>query len=165
MCQARTCGRVLARGRTPSAPKQWTSDVHVKSQNPVSARSPLTKSKKKYREGSNIKSGRVSALTGSVPHKMAAALQKDSAPCGNRTHVSKLSTTSLNHSTIGSYQLLEKKRYMTRHNTWTVELFRTAFLGAELSISDSSGWISRLGKQYRNSWTQTYDQYILSHST
>ena len=31
MCQACTCGRVLARGPTPSAPKQWKSDVHVKS--------------------------------------------------------------------------------------------------------------------------------------
>ena len=30
MCQARTCGRVLAPGRTPSAPKQWKSDVHIK---------------------------------------------------------------------------------------------------------------------------------------
>ena len=43
----RTCGRVRAQGPTPSAPKQWKSDVHVKSSNPVSAKSPLTKSKKK----------------------------------------------------------------------------------------------------------------------
>ena len=40
-------------------------------------------------------------------------------------------------------------------------MFHTAFWGAELSISDSSGWISRLGKQYQNTWKQTYDQYIL----
>ena len=47
MCQVRTCGRVWALGLTPSAPKQWKSNVYVKSQNNVSARSPLTKSKKK----------------------------------------------------------------------------------------------------------------------
>ena len=29
--QARTCGRVQAPGPTPSAPKQWKLDVHVKS--------------------------------------------------------------------------------------------------------------------------------------
>ena len=34
--------------------------------------------RKNYRERSNIKSARVSALTGSVPRKMAEALQKDS---------------------------------------------------------------------------------------
>ena len=52
MRQARTCGRVLDPGPTPSAPKQWKSDVHVKSLNPVRARSKMTKSK----EHSNIKS-------------------------------------------------------------------------------------------------------------
>ena len=30
MCQAHTFGQVLAPGRTPSAPKQWKQDVHVK---------------------------------------------------------------------------------------------------------------------------------------
>ena len=118
--------------------------------------------RKNYRERSNIRSARVSALTGSVPRKMAAAKQKDSAPNGNRTHVSRLYTTSLNHSAIGSYQ------WMKKNGIWIVillELFRTAFLGAELSISDSSGWISKLGIQYQNSWTQTYDRYILSHLT
>ena len=63
---------------------------------------------------------------------------RDSAPCRSQTHVSRLSMTSLNHSTIGSYQLLKK------NSIWLVilrELFLTAFLGAELSISDSSGWI------------------------
>ena len=118
--------------------------------------------KKNYRERSNIKSARVSALTGSVPRKMAAARAEGSAPCRTRTCVSGLSTTSLNHSAIGSYRSLEK------NCIWIVillELFHTAFLGAELLITDSSGWISRLGKQYQNSWTQTYDWYILSYST
>ena len=72
MRQARTCVEVRAPGLTPSAPKQWKSDVHVQSQNPVSARLPQTKSKKeKIIERSNIQSARVSALTGSLPRKMA----------------------------------------------------------------------------------------------
>ena len=60
------------KGPSPSSPKQWKSDGHVNIYNFVSARSPLMKSKKKnYREGRNINSARVSALTGSVPRKMA----------------------------------------------------------------------------------------------
>ena len=51
--------------------------------------------RKNYRERSNIKSARVSALTGSVPRKMAAERQKDSAPCGNLTLVTRLSTRAL----------------------------------------------------------------------
>ena len=67
-------------GPSSSSPKQWKSDGRVKIYNSVSARLPLTKSKKKnYRERSNIKSARVSARTGSVPRKMAAARQEDSA--------------------------------------------------------------------------------------
>ena len=30
MLQASTCGRVRAPGPTPSAPKQWKSDIHIK---------------------------------------------------------------------------------------------------------------------------------------
>ena len=58
MRQASTCCWVQALGETPSAPKPWRSDVHVKSKNPVTVRLPLTKSKKKknYREHSNLKS-------------------------------------------------------------------------------------------------------------
>ena len=37
-----------------------------------------------------------------------------SALVRNRTHIARLFTTSLNHEAIGSYQLREKKRYMTR---------------------------------------------------
>ena len=52
-------------GPSSSSPKQWKLDGRVKIYNSVSARSPLTKSKKKkYSERSNIKSTRVSALTG-----------------------------------------------------------------------------------------------------
>ena len=60
--------------------------------------------RKNYRERSNIKSARVSALTGSVPRKMATSRQKDSVPFENRTHISRLSTTSVTHSAIDSYQ-------------------------------------------------------------
>ena len=66
-------------GPSSSSPKQWKSDGRVKIYNSVSARSPLTKSKKNYRERSNIKSAHVSALTGSVPRKLAEARQKHSA--------------------------------------------------------------------------------------
>ena len=80
--------------------------------------------------------------------------QKGSAPNESRTHISRHSTTSL--------------QWTEKNGIWIIillELFCTAFLGAELSISDSSGWISRLGNQYQNFWTQTYDWYILLHST
>ena len=80
----------------------------------------------------------------------------------NWTHVNRLSATSFDHSAIGSYQLTEKKLYVNPHITWSVLQPATAFLHAELelSISDSSGQVSRPGKQYQNSWTQTYYQYI-----
>ena len=59
MCQARTCGQVLATGPSSSSPKQRKSDGRVKIYNTVSARSPLTvrrtPRKKNYRECSNIK--------------------------------------------------------------------------------------------------------------
>ena len=59
-------------GPTSSSSKQWKSDGCFKICNSVSARSPLTKSKKNnYRECSNIKSALVNALTGSVPHKLS----------------------------------------------------------------------------------------------
>ena len=57
-----------------------------------------------------------------------------------------LSMTGLNHSAIGPYSFVEKKLYMTRDITLRVSQPATNFLGAELSISDSSGRISRLGK-------------------
>ena len=52
-----------------------------------------------YRERIDIKSARVSALTGSVPRKMAKRLPRVSAPCWNRTHVAQLSAAHLNHLT------------------------------------------------------------------
>ena len=65
-------------GQGPSSRslKPCKSDGRVKIYNSVSATSPLTKSKKKkYREHSNIKCASVSALTCSMPSKMAKVLQ------------------------------------------------------------------------------------------
>ena len=64
--------------------------------------------KKNYRERSNIKSARVSALAGSVTRNMADAWQRVSALFRNRTDVARLSATSLYHSATGLYQLFEK---------------------------------------------------------
>ena len=59
-----------------SSPKQWKSDGHAKIYNFVSARSPLTKLKEKlYREKQYIRA-RVSAVTGSVPRKLAKGQQR-----------------------------------------------------------------------------------------
>ena len=58
--------------------------------------SPLTKSKKKKKNSAQqYKKRSVSALTDSVPRKMAAERQKDSAPCGNLTLVTRLATRAL----------------------------------------------------------------------
>ena len=96
----------------------WARPAHISESGPLAPlQVPLTKSKKEkiieseaknYREHSNIKSKCVCALTGSVPRKMATERQKDSAQCSNRTNVTRLSTTSLNHSAIGSYEFAEK---------------------------------------------------------
>ena len=80
-------------GLTSSSPNQWKSDGRVESYNSISARSPLTKTKKNiYRERSKIEIVRVSAKTGSVPCKMAEARQSVSAPCWNRTLIPALQT-------------------------------------------------------------------------
>ena len=86
----------VGKGPSSSSPKQCKLDGGFKIYNSVSARSPLTKSKKKkYSERSNIKSTRVSALTGLVPCKTAEARQ--SALFRTRTHIARLSAISLNH--------------------------------------------------------------------
>ena len=112
MCQA-SCGLVLARARVQVLQKKCNSDGSIEIYNSISARWPLTKSKKNknYRECSNIKSARINALTGSVPRKMAEALQRVSALNRNGSHVAGLSAASLIHLAIGSYQLLKKTVY------------------------------------------------------
>ena len=115
--------------------------------------------RKNYREHSNIKSARVSALKGSVLRKMAEALQRISALIRSRTHVARHSATSLNLA-IGLYQLLGK-------NSTRLVVFRhlqLIFLHTELSYSDFSTNRSRPDTKYENSWTQTFDRDILSHT-
>ena len=82
MCQASTHGRVSARARDQvlknSASQmvlQWTCIMVVLRFTTLSARDRHWRNprKKNYRERSNIKSARVSALTGSVPRNMAEA--------------------------------------------------------------------------------------------
>ena len=149
-------------GPSSSSSKQCKLDGHVKIYNFASARSPLTKSKKKkYREHSNIKSSRVSALTGSVPHNMAEALQKESALIRNRTHVTRLFATRPNHEAINSYQMLKI------NSIWLVEFrhLQPICLQSGLLYSDFSSWISRPDTIYEKSWMQTFDRWILSHST
>ena len=90
--EASICRLVLARARFQvlqnSASRMVVLRFTTLSARVSTARSPLTKSKKKnYREGSNIKSARVGALTGSVTCKMAKAWQRVSAPIRDRTHV------------------------------------------------------------------------------
>ena len=53
--------------------------------------------KKNYRERSNMKSARVSVLTGLVPHKMAKARQNVSALIKNQTQVAWLTATHLTY--------------------------------------------------------------------
>ena len=91
-------GASAGQGPSSSSPKQWILDGCVTIYNSVSATLPLTNPReKKYREHSNIKSKSVSALTGSVPPKMAKAQQNVSALIRNRTQVAKLTATHLNH--------------------------------------------------------------------
>ena len=59
----------------------WRAQCHAKWRNPI---------KEHYKERSNIKSASVSALTGSVPRKMAEEQQRFSAPRGNRTRAARL---------------------------------------------------------------------------
>ena len=105
MHQASTCGPVpQSPGPTPSAQKLWYLDVMLRIMNPVSQMATdEIQEEKYYRESINIKtrvSVTVSALTGSVPRKISCWRQRVSAPCGNRTHLDRLTATHLNHKTM-----------------------------------------------------------------
>ena len=95
MCQASTCGRVLARAQVQvlqnSGSLMVVSRFTTWSVRDCHWRNP--KKKKNYRERSNIKSASVSGLTGSVPRKMADVQQKDSALTRNWTQVNWLTAT------------------------------------------------------------------------
>ena len=112
MCQASTCGRVRARALVQVLQNSGSRMVVLRFTT-LSARDRHWRNprKKNYRERSNIKSARVSALTGSVPRKMAEAQQRVSALFRIRTHVARLTATSLKPlNRINRW----KKRYMTR---------------------------------------------------
>ena len=115
MCQASTCGRVLALAWVQVL-KNSASQMAMLRFTTLSARDCHWQNprKKNYRECSNIKSTRVSALTGSLRLKMAEARQSISTVNRNWTHVACFSATSLNHWAIDSYQNLEIKWYMNR---------------------------------------------------
>ena len=150
-------------GPSWSSPKQWKLDGCVKIYNSASARSPLTKSKKKtnYRERSNIKCARVSALTGSLPRKNGWDTHGFQHSSGIEPMLPDSLRLTLTTKPFGSYHLLKK------NGTWLV-VFRhlqAIFLRTGLSYLDCSSWISRPDTKNQNSWTQTFDQYILLHST
>ena len=117
------------------SPKQWKLDGRFKIYNSVRARSPLMRSKKKI----NIE---------------CAAILKHMCQCRGAADSFQ---THLNHYAIGSYQSPEK------NCTWLI-VFRHQQPSTGLSIFLSS-WISRPDTKYKNSWTQTFGRYILSHST
>ena len=121
--QARTCGQVRAPGPTrPQVLQNSGSRMFMFRVKTLSVRDRHWRNprKRKYRECSNIKSARVSALTGSVaesvPRKTAKGWRKDSAPRGYWTWAPRLTSTHLNHSAMGKCQSTEKKWYLTwRH--------------------------------------------------
>ena len=77
MCQALTCGRVLARARVQVLQNSGSQMVVLRFTTLSAWDSHLQNARKKnYRELSNIKSTLVSALTGSVPRKIAEAWQE-----------------------------------------------------------------------------------------
>ena len=154
MCQASTCGRVLAWALVQVLQNNASRMVMLRFTILLARdrhwRNPR---KKKIIESAAVWKARVS-----VPRKMAKAQQSVSAHYGNRSQVAKLTATHLNDSAIGSYRLLEK------NNIWLV-VFRhlqPIVLRTGLSFLDSSDWISSLNTKYEISWTQTFDQYIYS---
>ena len=95
-----------------SSPKQWKSDSHLKIYNFVRKRSQwlLIKSKKKkLRRVQQYKSLRVSALTGSVPRKMAKGCKQFQHPLRNSenwTQVARLTGNCLNHWAMSLYEII-----------------------------------------------------------
>ena len=93
MCQACTGGQVRARARVQVLENSGSRMVMLRfttlslehCQREIAT--DEIQEKRNYREHSNIKSAHVSALTGSVPRKMAEAWQRISALIRNRTHI------------------------------------------------------------------------------
>ena len=114
MCQASTCGRVRARARVQVLQNSGSRMVVLRFTT-LSARDRHWRNprKKNYRERSNIKSARVSALTGSVPRKMAEARQIVQQSSGIEPKLPNSLQLSLTTKTLVSIDCW-KKRYMTR---------------------------------------------------
>ena len=151
-------------GPSSSSPKQWKTGSLMPRRMvvlrfttlPARDRHWRNPRKKNYKERSNIKSAHVSALTSSVPRKMAKALQRVSALIRNRTQVAKLTATHLNH-------FAWNKWYMTLRISPPATYF-FAYRTVVLWLFKTSSWISRPDTKWQNSWTQTFDPYILLHS-
>ena len=159
MCQASTCGRVLARARVQVLQNSGSRMVVLRFTT-LSARDRHWRNprKKNYREHSNIKSARVSALTGSMPRKMADARQSGSALIRNRTHMSPHSLRQCTvRLTLTTQPLVfincTEKNFVFRH-------LQLIFLCTGLSYSDFSSWISRPDTKYEKFWTQTFNWKI-----
>ena len=163
MRQASKCGLALARALVQVL-QNSASQMVVLRFTTLSARDSAWRNprRKKYddRVHSNIKT-RMSVHWLAQCHANGRGVANVSALVRNRTQVVRLSATSFNHSAIGSYQLPEKT------GVWLV-IFRQLqliFWRTGLLYSDFSTWISRPDTKYENSWTQTFDRYILSHLT
>ena len=111
-CRARTCGLVQALTRIQLLQNSGCLMVVFRSTT-LSAwdrhwRNPREKN---YRKGSNLKSARVSALTGSVPRKMAKARQRVPVLVRNRTHVARFSTPDLTTQPLVRINCMKKTVY------------------------------------------------------
>ena len=115
---------------------------------------------KNYRECSNIWRARVSAMTGSVPCKMAKGQQRFSAPYWNRSPVARLKATLLNHWAVGLYRSAKVRVY---DSSYLATLNR--FLACRIVVLGLLSLNIRPDTIYQNSWTHTFYRYILSHWT
>ena len=98
MCQAKTCGQVLALALVQVLQNSGNLIMMVFLRfTTLSALDHHWQKRIIYRECINIKSAHVSALTDSVPRKMGQALQSISAIFRNQTHVTWLPAAYLNH--------------------------------------------------------------------
>ena len=94
--------------------------------------------RKKNRARSNLKSASVSALTGSVPRKMAEVLQRVSALSENQTQVALLTATHLNQWAMNSCQSKKK-------NSILLHVFRN--LQPLVCVQDCHSQIAKVGFQ------------------
>ena len=98
--------------------------------------------KKNYREHSNIKKRACQCTDGLSATQNGRGIAETQHHAG----IEHISPDSLRPALTTQPLVRIQKRYMIGHITWTVSQPATAFWGAELSISDSSGWISRPGR-------------------